>query len=174
MVKKWFLFGAYEYTDLHGQGVPTPLLAPTSGGLSLLQSLAIDQNVKDVLANYPVAPANDAGFQTVNGQNIPIGNLVIISPQLQHEHDAQVNTDYTRGNHQYAARFLFNHSQFILPTNSTRNSSTRSRRTTAARFPCRIPGRSTAAGSTIFDWAIRFSIRTTPTPVPLVLRTSPS
>jgi len=116
---KWFLFGAYEYTDLHGQGAPTPLLAPTASGLSLLQSLAVDQSVKDILANYPVAPANDAGFQTVNGQNIPIGNLVIISPQLQHEHDAQVNTDYTRGNHQYAARFLFNHSQFILPTNST-------------------------------------------------------
>ena len=83
---KWFLFGAYEYTDLHGQGVPTPLLAPTPSGLSLLQSLAVDQNVKDVLANYPVAPANDAGLHTVNGQNIPIGNLVS-SAQLQQEHD---------------------------------------------------------------------------------------
>jgi Carboxypeptidase regulatory-like domain len=116
---KWFIFGAYEYTTLHGQGSATPLIAPTAAGLSMLQGMAADSAVKNVLANFPVAPTNDLAPITVNGQSVPIGNLIIISPQFQREHDAIVNTDYTWGKHQLGARFLFNQEKFILPVNST-------------------------------------------------------
>ncbi len=116
---KLFIFGAYEYTTLHGAGSPTPLLAPTAGGLSTLKSMAADNAVSNVLANFPVAPANDAGTITVNGTAVPIGNLTIISPVFQREHDAQVNADYTMGKHQFGARFTFNQEKFILPVNST-------------------------------------------------------
>src|SRR6266567_8184152 len=84
---KFFLFGAYEYTTLHGQGTATPLLAPTAGGLSSLIGMAANPTVASILQNYPVAPAQslDPGTgqpstTTVNGQNIPIGSLIIISP----------------------------------------------------------------------------------------------
>ncbi len=116
---KWFIFGAYEYTTLHGQGSATPLIAPTATGLSMLQGMAADSAVKNVLSNFPVAPTNDLAPITVNGQSIPIGNLVIISPEFQREHDAIVNSDYTWGKHQLGARFLFNQETFILPVNST-------------------------------------------------------
>jgi len=116
---KWFIFGAYEYTTLHGQGTATPLIAPTASGLSLLQSMAADSAVKNILANFPVAPASDLAPITVNGQSVPIGNVVIISPLFQREHDAIVNTDYTLGKHQLGARFLFNQENFINPVNST-------------------------------------------------------
>ena len=116
---KFFVFGAYEYTTLHGAGTPTPLLAPTAGGLATLQSMAADPAVTNILANFPVAPSNDAGTITVNGTNVPIGNLTIISPVFQREHDVQFNTDYTWGKHQFGTRFLFNQEKFILPVNST-------------------------------------------------------
>ncbi len=116
---KWFIFGAYEYTTLHGQGTATPLIAPTAAGLSMLQTMAADSAVQNILANFPVAPSNDLKPITVNGQSVPIGNLIIISPLFQREHDAIVNTDYTLGKHQLGARFLFNQESFINPVNST-------------------------------------------------------
>jgi outer membrane receptor protein involved in Fe transport len=116
---KWFIFGAYEYTYLHGQGTATPLIAPTATGLSMLESMAADSQVRNILTNFPVAPSANLAPITVNGQSIPIGNVVIISPLYQKENDAIVNTDYTLGKHQLGARFLFNQENFILPVNST-------------------------------------------------------
>jgi len=117
---KWFIFGAYEYTTLHGQGTPTFLNAPTAAGLATMQGMAADSAVSNVLANYPVAPAADSTLTiTVNGQPIPVGPLVIISPIFQREHDAVVNSDFTVGHHQVGARFLFNQEKFIFPVNST-------------------------------------------------------
>src|SRR5207302_1285071 len=79
---------------------------------------------KNLLANFPVAP--DPGnlgtvAVTANGvtNNIPIGDLIIISPNFQREHDVQFNSDYTWGKHQFGARFLLNQEKFILPVNST-------------------------------------------------------
>src|SRR5712675_1894901 len=116
---KLFVFGAYEYTTLHGQGTPTAFTGPTAAGLATLQASAADSTVSDLLKNFPVAQANDAGSVTVNGQSVPIGNLIIISPLFQRENDAIVNTDYTLGKHQLGARFLFNQESFINPVNST-------------------------------------------------------
>jgi hypothetical protein len=125
---KLFIFGAYEYTTLHGAGTPTPLLGPTASGLSMLNAMAANSAVSNILANFPVAPANDAGSICVHCPldakgnpipNIPIGNLTIISPVFQRENDAQINSDYTWGRHQFGARFTFNQEKFISPTNST-------------------------------------------------------
>ena len=123
---KLFLFGAYEYTTLHGAGTPTPLLAPTASGLTTLQSMAADSAVTNILANFPVAPTQCTNPTTgvpctlsVNGTTVPFGNLTIISPVFQREHDNQVNADYTMGRHQLGARFTFNQEKFIFPVNST-------------------------------------------------------
>ncbi len=119
---KFFFFGAYEYTTLHGQGSATPQLAPTASSLATLKSMAADSAVSNILSNFPVAgqadvPAKD--WPVVNGTPIPIGNLTIFSPVFQREHDAQFNTDYTWGKHQIGTRFTFNQEKFIFPVNST-------------------------------------------------------
>jgi outer membrane receptor protein involved in Fe transport len=116
---KLFIFGAYEFTYLHGAGTPTALIQPTATGLSMLESMAVDSQVSGLLKNFPVAPAADLTPITVNGQSIPIGNLIVTSPLYQKENDAQVNADYTWRNHQFGARFLFNEANFIFPVNST-------------------------------------------------------
>lgn len=115
-----FFFGNYEYTDLHGAGNATFLNAPTAAGLATMQSMAADQAVKDVLKNYPVAPAADPALAiSVNGATVPVGQLVLISPLLQREHDAVANIDYSMAKHQLGFRFLLNQTKFILPVNST-------------------------------------------------------
>jgi carboxypeptidase family protein/TonB-dependent receptor-like protein len=120
---KLFIFGAYEYTYLHGQGTPTAFTAPTAAGLATLQANAADSAVSAALNNFPVASANDAGSVTIHkgatAIAVPIGNITIFSPNFQREHDAQVNADYTMGHHQFGGRFLINQENFILPVNST-------------------------------------------------------
>src|SRR5437899_4058992 len=124
---KLFVFGAYEYTYLHGQGSPTAFTAPTAAGLATLQANAAASAVSALLNNFPIAPANDAGSVTIHtgginsatAANVPIGNITIFSPVFQREHDAIVNADYTMGRHQFGARFLINQENFILPVNST-------------------------------------------------------
>jgi outer membrane receptor protein involved in Fe transport len=117
---KLFFFGNFEETDLHGSGNATFLDAPTATGLAAMQSMAADQAVANVLKNYPVAPFADPSLAiTVNGTSIPVGPLVIISPQFQHEQDAIANVDYARNTHQLGFRFLLNQEKFILPVNST-------------------------------------------------------
>jgi hypothetical protein len=118
---KWFIFGAYEYTTLHGQGSPTKLLAPTAAGLATAEGMAANSQVSTILSNFPVAPVGNQGTITVNSQAIPIGDLVIISPVFQREHDFQVNSDYSFGKHQVAARFTYNQEKFILAVNSTQS-----------------------------------------------------
>ncbi|HJT68885.1 MAG TPA: TonB-dependent receptor [Terriglobales bacterium] len=119
---KLYFFGNYEYTDLHGAGNATSLDAPTGAGLALLQGMAADQAVGDVLKNYPVAPTADPSLAiTVNGSSIPVGPLVLISPLRQREHDAIANIDYSMSKHQLGFRFLLNQADFILPVNSTQS-----------------------------------------------------
>ena len=113
---KFFFFGAYEYTTVHGAGPPVSFAtAPTAGGLAALEGLATDSAVKAALTAFPVAPSNNAGTISVNGNAIPVGSLVAIGPNFQREHDAQFNTDYTWGRHQLGTRFTFNQERFILP-----------------------------------------------------------
>jgi outer membrane receptor protein involved in Fe transport len=116
---KLFIFGAYEYTTLHGEGAATPLIQPTATGLAMLKAMAVDAPVTSLLNTFPVAPAADLAPITVNGESIPVGNLIITSPLFQQEHDAQVNADYTWGRHQFGARFLLNQEKFILAANNT-------------------------------------------------------
>src|SRR5258706_11822424 len=55
---KFFVFGAYEYAKLHGQGTPTALIQPTAAGLTTLQGLAANSAVKNILNKFPVPPTN--------------------------------------------------------------------------------------------------------------------
>src|SRR5260370_27555279 len=90
---KFFFFGAYERTFLHGSGSPTNITLPTAAGLSTLQSMAADPSVTSILKNFPIAPAT-TGPITVHGQSIPIWPFTIFSPVFFQQHDPHITTDY--------------------------------------------------------------------------------
>lgn len=106
---RWFIFGAFEDTNLHQEGNTTTVTVPTAAGLASLNAMAADPQVQKLLSVLPTAPASNGKSITVNGQAVPIGDAVIFSPNYFRERDYQINTDYRLGKHQLAARWLSNH-----------------------------------------------------------------
>lgn len=115
---RWFIFGAFQYTDLHQEGNTTTVSVPTAVGQTMLTSMAADAQAKKLLAVIPTAPAQDqncgAGNSQpcnlqVNGTLVPYGTAVLISPNFLRERDFHINSDYRLGKHQIGARYLYNH-----------------------------------------------------------------
>jgi len=111
---RWFIFGAYEFTNFRQDGNNATVTVPTSAGLQSLVSMAVDPEAQKLLSVLPTA-SNATGSITVNGNAIPTGQAVLFSPFFIKEHDAQVNTDYRLGSHQISARFLFSNQSTIYP-----------------------------------------------------------
>jgi uncharacterized protein YaiE (UPF0345 family) len=115
---RWFIFGAFQYTDLHQEGNTTTVSVPTATGLSMLTSMAVDPDAQKLLAVIPTAPAQSQNCGAtadqpcnlnVNGSLVPYGTDVLISPNFTRERDFQINSDYRLGKHQFGARYLYNH-----------------------------------------------------------------
>src|SRR5713101_3754134 len=106
---KLFVYGAYEFQN-EGLAASSPQVTlPTSDGLTTLNGLALNDAVRSILKEFPVAPSNDAGTVNVNGTAIPVGNLTTVAPAYVNEHDFSVNSDVTLGRHQFSTRYLYDH-----------------------------------------------------------------
>jgi carboxypeptidase family protein len=106
-----FLYGAYEFQN-EGLAASSPqVVVPTADGLNTAMGLAVDDEVRAILKQLPVAPTNDAGTVnvTVNGTTtaIPVGNLTTVAPSYTNQHDFIVNSDLSLGKHQLSGRFLY-------------------------------------------------------------------
>jgi hypothetical protein len=112
---RFFIFGAYEYTDIVGEGNTASTNSFTAEGIQLLEGMAVNQTIRDRIGFFPVAPSNDAGTVSVNGVDVPVGNLVLVSPLLQKEHDFIINSDLNLGRHRIGTRYLHNHAEFSYP-----------------------------------------------------------
>src|SRR5438874_5371205 len=111
---RWFVFGAYEFTNFRQDGNSASVTLPTDAGRQSLVSMAADPEVAKLLGIIPTATsANNA--VTVNGTQIPVGSAILFSPFFVKEHDAQFNTDYKLSSHQISARFLFSNQSTIYP-----------------------------------------------------------
>lgn len=116
---RWFIFGAFQYTDLHQEGNTTTVSVPTAAGQSMLTSLAVDPEAQKLLAVIPTAPKQDQNCASTNdqpcsllfsdGTQIPYGTAVLFSPNFLKERDFHINSDYRLGKHQIGARYLYNH-----------------------------------------------------------------
>jgi hypothetical protein len=73
-----------------------------------VHSLANDVGFEKYL---PAAPANDAGFTTVGGLNIPLGSLTFNSPSYTNSYNALVSLDYNLSDKdQIRGRWIYNKS----------------------------------------------------------------
>src|SRR6267378_3894927 len=104
---KLFVYGAYEFQN-EGLAASSPQVTlPTADGLTTLSGLALNDSVRSILKEFPVAPGNDAGTVNVNGTAIPVGHLTTVAPAFFNEDDFIVNTDLAVGKHQLSGRYLY-------------------------------------------------------------------
>ena len=106
-----FIYGAYEFQN-NGTAASSPQVSlPTADGLATLNVLAANDAVRQILAQFPVAPTNDAGtVDVITGGTttaIPVGNLTTVAPSFSNQHDFIVNGDLTTGKHQVSTRYLY-------------------------------------------------------------------
>src|SRR6266481_1082343 len=114
---KLFYYGAYEFNNLGLQpSAPAPL-APTAAGMTQLNAMAVDQQVKDLLAQFPIAAAQtNCGtppgpcFVTVNTTGtpvlIPVGTVQAVAPSYVNQQDYIINGDYNLGQQSLHGRYL--------------------------------------------------------------------
>lgn len=109
---KVFVFGAYEYNNRGRSASSVAVLAPTAAGLTALNTLAANQQVKDILAHFPVAPAQNLCSPTttcttdVNGTAIPVGDFQAAAPDFFNEHSFQTNGDINLSKHAIHLRYI--------------------------------------------------------------------
>ncbi len=103
---KLFFFGAYEYRTRGEAATGVTVLSPTSAGMTALNSMAANAQVKSILQHFPVA-SSASDSVSVNGQTIPVGNVQFFSPDFDNQHDFQTSIDYNVGKHQLRGRFLY-------------------------------------------------------------------
>jgi hypothetical protein len=102
---KLFLYGAYEFNNLGLQATAPGALAPTADGLAMLNNLAADPQVKTILAQFPVASAATTSI-SVNGNNIPLGEITTVAPSFTNQQDYIINGDYNFTEHSLHGRYL--------------------------------------------------------------------
>jgi hypothetical protein len=113
---KLFVYGAYELNNLGQQATAPTALAPTSAGLTALNGLAVDQQVKDLLAQFPIAAAQTqtlavtSGFSAANPNGtvtqVPMGLVQSVAPSYTNQQDYIINGDLNLKQQSLHARYL--------------------------------------------------------------------
>lgn len=105
-----FVYGAYEFQNTGLASSSPSFDSPTADGLATLNTLANNQAIRDILAQFPVAPTQARLVPvTVNGvtTDIPVGTIQSVAPNFANQHDFIVNADANVGQHQLRGRFLY-------------------------------------------------------------------
>jgi hypothetical protein len=108
---KFFLFGAYELDNTGAQATAPSGLAPTSAGMATLNSFAADSQVKNLLAQFPLAQTQTTTLAvTPNGQTtpvmIPVGSILTSAPNYTNQQDYNINGDLNLHQQSLHVRYL--------------------------------------------------------------------
>jgi outer membrane receptor protein involved in Fe transport len=117
---KLFFFGAYEFQATGSQPTAPAADAPTADGYAILNGLANNQVVRDLMTQWPVAPAAASTVEHVQDPDgipnsgdevttlIPVGPVVAQAPAFLNQHDWIANVDFNLAAHQLRFRHLKN------------------------------------------------------------------
>ncbi len=111
-----FVYGSYQYSPTGLGSAPVTVTAPTAAGIATLNAISADQQVRDLIAQFPIAPANDIGFVGVNAgcpvlpaasvSCIPVGTFSAVAPSFRNQKDWYVGTDLNVAKHTMRWRYL--------------------------------------------------------------------
>ncbi len=92
--------------------------APTAAGLATLNSIAANDAVRSILAQFPSAAVADPSKKisivtpaSPLGVPIEMGSFQAAAPSFQNEHNFNINGDLNLAKHQVRARFLYDRSR---------------------------------------------------------------
>jgi hypothetical protein len=101
-----FIFGAYQFNNIGLAASSVAQSAPTPAGLATLNTLAANDQVRQILAQFPTANAASS-TESVNGVAIPIGLIQASAPSYQNENTFNINGDLNTRNNQLRLRYLY-------------------------------------------------------------------
>ncbi|MBA3439818.1 MAG: carboxypeptidase regulatory-like domain-containing protein [Pyrinomonadaceae bacterium] len=107
---KLFFFTSYERLQTGSAAAAGGITTPTAAGLATINSIpGLSVGNLSVFNRFvPRAPINDAGFITVSGQQVPIGNVTFDAPNFFKQNHAVINFDYNQSEAtQHRFRFTF-------------------------------------------------------------------
>src|SRR6266852_3665170 len=106
----------FDFNRVGGEATAPSALAPTSAGMQTLNSLAVDQQVKDLLAQFPIATAQTqtipvtAQYSAANPNGvviqIPVGTVQSVAPSFTNQQDYIINGDLNLNQQSLHARYL--------------------------------------------------------------------
>ena len=106
---RWFIYGAYEYQTEGKAALGTSATLPTPDGLKTLSSLAVNDAVRYILAQFPTAPTQSGATPVTVGNTttlIPIGEISLSGPDFFNQHDYIINTDLNLEKHSLRGGFI--------------------------------------------------------------------
>jgi hypothetical protein len=111
--EKAFIFGGYQRVFAGFAGSSTALEAPTSAGLTNLNTLASSDAIRNILAQFPVASSTTRTINVRNprtGATLPvgIGEVASLAPNIYDEHDYLANGDLNFTRHRLRFRYIHN------------------------------------------------------------------
>ncbi len=106
-----FIYGAYELDNTGAQATAPSALAPTSAGLATLNSLAVDSQVKNLLTQFPVAPAKTKTLLVTpiggtTGTSVAVGTITTTAPRYTNQQDYNINGDLNFDQQSLHIRYL--------------------------------------------------------------------
>jgi len=81
-----------------------------------LSGLALNDSVRSILKEFPVAPGNDAGNRECERDGNTVGHLTTVAPAFFNEDDFIVNTDFGGLENTNSAGRLFVWTDSVLQT----------------------------------------------------------
>jgi hypothetical protein len=110
---KAFIFGGYQRVFAGLQGSSTALETPTSTGLANLNTLASNDAIRNILAQFPVATSVTRTISVRNPRTgvtlpVPIGEVATLAPNVFNEHDYLANGDLNLAKQQLRFRYIHN------------------------------------------------------------------
>jgi hypothetical protein len=107
---RWFAFGAFEYQTQGREALGSTVTLPIPSGLQTMKSLAVNDAVRDILAQFPTAPTQSSTIPvTVGGTTtlIPIGQVSLSAPDSVTQYDYLINTDLNAGKHSLRGGYIY-------------------------------------------------------------------
>ena len=107
---RWFAFGAFEYQTQGREVLGATATLPTANGLQTMRTLAVNDAVRNILAQFPSAPTQSGTLPVTVGSTttqIPIGQVSLSAPDYVTQYDYLINSDLNLAKHSVRGGYIY-------------------------------------------------------------------